>query len=94
MSEIRFKTRTGEIIIDINKCKSCATFACVKACSLYGRSLYSIRDGKITLVDPENAERLCIEDLACEQDCQMYGNGAIVINLPFPELEEYRLKIR
>jgi len=95
MSEvIKFKTRTGEVILDTSKCDGCTTYACVKACSLYGRSIFSIRQRRVAVVDLENAGRSCIECLACEQDCEMFGNGAISIVLPFPELEEYRRKIR
>jgi hypothetical protein len=31
----------------------------------------------------------CTEDLACELDCQLYGNKAIVITLPLPQLDDY-----
>lgn len=31
----------------------------------------------------------CTEDLGCELDCELYGNKAISITLPLPELDEY-----
>lgn len=93
---MEFESRTGKVIIDDEKCTNCATFACVKACSLYGRSLYRINltEHKPELAHNKDAlKRLCTECLACEQECWLRGLKAIKILLPMPELEEFRRKI-
>lgn len=85
-----FEFRTGKVIIDHAKCEGCDSYACVKACSLYGRAVLSVRGGKPVLaVEPEEAKRLCIECLACEEACRLEGKGALRIALPLPGLEEY-----
>ena len=92
---LEFETRTGKVIIDYKKCEGCTSFACVKACSLYGRSLLTIREGKLVLaVSAEEAKRRCIECLACEYDCMFRGGrGALKIVLPLSGLEEYRMRV-
>ena len=91
-----FESRTGKVIIDDGKCLNCTTYACVKACSLYGRSLYRIN---LTKHKPELAynrddlTRLCTECLPCEQECWLRGLNAIKILLPMPELETFRKKM-
>ncbi len=82
--ELRFKTRTAEVIIDYNKCiaPDCG-FACIKACRLYGRNVLKIEGGKPKLaVSPEEAVRLDNECLACEIYCSWYGNSAIEVRVP------------
>lgn len=89
-----FEFRTGRLIIDRSKCEGCTSYACVKACSLYGRGILSVRGGKPALaIDPGEATRLCIECLACEEHCRLEGKGAIRIELPMPGLEEYRERV-
>ena len=39
---MEFESRTGKVVIDDHKCPDCNVYACVKACSLYGTSLYRI----------------------------------------------------
>ena len=93
--KMEFKTRTGKVIIDDNRCLDCDTYACVKACSHYGRFLYRInlKTKKPELsYDKDNLKRLCTECLACEQECFLRGLKAIKIILPMPELEEFRKK--
>lgn len=89
-----FEFRTGKVVIDRSKCEGCSTYACVKACSLYGRGVLSVRGGKPALaIERSETARLCIECLACEQDCWLEGKGAIRITLPIPGLEEYRKRV-
>lgn len=89
-----FECRTGRIIIDHSKCVECTTYACVKACSLYGRGILRIHEGKPVLsIDPSETKRLCIEDLGCEYECWFRGKKAIKIELPTDGLEKYRKKI-
>jgi len=80
-----FEFRTGKVSIDYEKCKDCKSYACVKACSLYGRAILRIRDGKPVLsVNPEEAKRLCIECLACELQCEFKGKKGLKLDLPMP----------
>jgi Fe-S-cluster-containing dehydrogenase component len=89
-----FEFRTGKVIINHNKCVNCTTYACVKACSLYGRGVLIIHDGKPLLIDnPSEGRRLCTECLACEQDCRLKGQEAITITLPTQGLKEFKEKI-
>ena len=92
---LEFECRTGRVVVDYEKCEGCASFACVKACSLYGRGLLTIQEGKPVLaVDHAEAKRRCIECLACEYDCLFRGgNGALKVILPLFGLEEYRKKV-
>ena len=94
-SMLEFEIRTGKITIDRRKCVDCKTYACAKACSLYGRMVYRIQGGlpALTSTPEEVKERLCIECLACELDCNSYGKNAIKITLPVKGLDEYRKKI-
>lgn len=92
---LEFEIKTGKITIDRTKCKTCNSYACAKACSLYGRMVYRIQEGipVLTSTPEEVKDRLCIECLACEPDCYFYGKNAIKISLPIKGLDEYRKKI-
>jgi ferredoxin len=86
-----FEFRTGKVSIDYGKCDGCASFACVKACSLYGRNILRVQGGKPVLsVSPEEVRRLCIECLACEQECYFRGQQALTIVLPIAGLDRLR----
>jgi hypothetical protein len=92
MTNYEFSFTTGRVIIDHEKCRDCESFACVKACSLFGRSILRIENGKPVLIS-EDAHKRCIEDLGCEIYCQAYGNKGLKITLDMFGLEEYRDKI-
>ena len=86
-----FSFRTGRIIIDHARCEHCTSYACVKACSLFGANLLRITDGKPLLTTPyQEAQRRCVEDLACELYCQSFGNRGLSIVLDMFGLDEYR----
>jgi hypothetical protein len=86
-----FEFRTGKVSIDYGKCDGCTSFACVKACSLYGRNILRVQGGKPVLsVSPEEARRLCIECLACEGECYFRGQQALAIVLPITGLDRLR----
>jgi hypothetical protein len=90
---MEFGSRTGMVIIEDNKCPECNTYACVKACSLYGRSLYrvNLKKHKPELAyGKDDLKRLCTECLACEQECLLRGLNAIRIHLPMPRLEKFK----
>ncbi len=89
MVAFEFPFRTGKVIIDYEKCRSCETYVCVKACSLFGGNLFRIEDGKPALIaSPEEAGRRCIEDLTCELYCQDYGNKGLKIILDSLDLDK------
>jgi NAD-dependent dihydropyrimidine dehydrogenase PreA subunit len=83
---------TGKVTIDYEKCKDCENYACVKACSLFGRAILRVEDGKPVLIS-EDANKRCIEDLTCELYCKTYGNRGLNIILDMFGLEAYRYKI-
>lgn len=92
MEIYEFPFATGKVIIDHTRCRECRSYACVKACSLFGRAILRIEDGKPQLIS-EDAHQRCIEDLGCELYCQDYGNKGLNIVLDMFGLEEYRSKI-
>jgi NAD-dependent dihydropyrimidine dehydrogenase PreA subunit len=87
-----FDFQTGRITIDYNKCKNCGNYACIKACSLFGRSILRIDNQKPVLISSD-ANKRCIEDLACELYCQKFGMKGLRITLNDYGLSEYRKKI-
>lgn len=92
MDIYEFSFATGKITIDREMCKDCRNYPCVKACSLFGRAILRIENGKPVLIS-EDANKRCIEDLGCELYCQAYGNKGLNITLDMLGLEEYRQKI-
>lgn len=92
MTNYEFPFTTGKVIIDYEKCKDCQNYACVKACSLFGRAILRVQDGQPVLIS-EDANKRCIEDLACELYCQQYGNKGLNIVLDMFGLEAYRDRI-
>jgi hypothetical protein len=94
MTMYEFAFRTGRIAIDYDKCAACKSFACVKACSLFGANIFRIIDGRPALIgDLADTGKRCIEDLACEYSCETFGNKGLKISLDSLGLEEYRRKI-
>jgi NAD-dependent dihydropyrimidine dehydrogenase PreA subunit len=91
-----FEFRTGKVTIDYDKCAKCTSYACIKACSLYGRGILRLQKGKPVLaVPPEEVKKgQCIEDLSCEQDCQFYGAKGLRITLPIEGLDKFREKYK
>ena len=92
MEIYEFPFVTGKVTIDYKQCQDCESYACVKACSLFGRAILRIEAGKPALIS-EDANKHCIEDLGCELYCQAYGNKGLNIFLDMFGLEEYRHKI-
>ena len=92
MTIYEFPFATGQVTIDYEKCNDCKSYACVKACSLFGRAILRVEDNKPVLIS-EDANKRCIEDLGCELYCQAYGNNGLKISLDMFGLEEYRCKV-
>ena len=93
MRVLEFDVRSGGTIrIDLEKCESCETKACVKKCNTPGMGqILELKDGVPALkYSLEEVKRgACTEDLGCELECELHGNRALVITLPLPELDEY-----
>jgi hypothetical protein len=88
---LEFEERTIKISIDDSKCLECKTKACIKACSLYSRGILRLRGGKPTLLGSvEDAKRRGTECLGCEFECWFRGLNAITIEIPMPELDEFK----
>lgn len=89
---ISFETRTGTVSIHTDRCPDCPTFACVKACSLYGSGIIRITDARPVLnISPSEAKHRCVECLACELGCQIEGFDVVDICLPIPGLETQKV---
>jgi succinyl-CoA synthetase beta subunit len=86
-----FETLTGRVYIDHQKCLSCQTKGCVKACS---PGILEIEEGKAVLSVPmvEAKKGKCTECLACEIYCKFHEKDAIFIHLPIPGLKDYRAR--
>lgn len=91
MSMYEFAFATGKVTIDYEKCRECKSYACIKACSLFGRAILRIENGKPVLTS-KDANNRCIEDLSCDLYCKAYGNKGLVIWLNKFGLEAYREK--
>lgn len=88
---IVFNEKTIRVTIDDSKCGDCATKACIRACGLYSRGLLRLKDRKPTiLVSASEVARVGTECLACEYECRYRGAGAIRIDVPMPELDEFK----
>jgi hypothetical protein len=86
-----FKERTITVNIDDRVCGGCTSKACVTACRIYGRGILTLKEGKPTvLLTASEAARVGIECLACEYDCRLRGLHALTIDVPMPELDEFR----
>jgi hypothetical protein len=99
MKWLEFNLRSkGCVKIDLDKCSTCSTHACIKACNahLSGHVLV-LKDGVPSLKPEYNKNapvKECTECLACELDCLVYGKKAIKIALDMPELDNYVSDLR
>lgn len=83
----KFKTLTGEVTIDTERCAGCQEKPCVSSCS---PKVLKMENGHPALaMDPESVARgKCIECLACELECHYRGGGGITFSLPLPKVTE------
>lgn len=98
--KLEFEARRAKITIDYGRCepaikntsKPGCGFACVKACSLYGRNILRIEGNRpvLSISDPEEVKRLDNECLSCEYKCWLHGTNCISIEVPLAGMEEYR----
>ena len=88
---IEFKERTIKVTIDDSVCPGCASKACVTACGRFGRGVLKLKDGRpAILISPAELARGGTECLACEYECWFRGLSAIKIEIPMPELEDFK----
>jgi len=100
VNPLTFEAKKIKITIDYTLCepaiKNTATpncsFACVKACRLYGRNILKIEGNKpvLAVTNPEEIKRLDNECLSCEYNCWIHGTSCINIEIPLPGIGEYR----
>lgn len=94
MNQLAFNVFSGgTVTIDLDRCVSCTSKACVSACNVpnLGSALKLGSDGLPALaVTPERAAAGgCIECLACDLACTSDGLGALSFVLPTPETDAY-----
>lgn len=88
---MEFETRTTKIKINEEACEKCTSYDCAIACSLYGRDILMIKDGKPTLkANAEEAKKRDNECISCEIHCP---HDAIEIEIPLFGLEEFKNKM-
>ena len=81
---MEIKEKSSTVSIDVSKCLSCETKACVAACKKYARGILELKDGvpSVEHLTAEEVLRLGTECLACEFACTFHGNKAITIDVP------------
>ena len=99
---LEFDTKCMKVKIDYGRCEAALKntsepgcgFACVKADRLYDRNILKIEGNRPVLAIPSSeVKRVSNESLSWEYACDMTGNHAIEIEIPFPGLEDYRKKM-
>ena len=73
---MEIKEKSSTVSIDVSKCLSCETKACVAACKKYARGILELKDGvpSVEHLTAEEVLRLGTECLACEFACTFHGN--------------------
>jgi hypothetical protein len=99
MSELFWNVFSGgSVTIDLARCTSCTTKACISACNVpnLGSALTQGDDGlpKLAITPERAAQGGCIECLACDLACQADGLGALTFALPTPEIDAYLGELR
>ncbi len=84
-----FETVTGgKVILDHAVCATCETKVCIEACA---RQILTLNEEgcPVLNITLEEARRgRCVECLACEVDCMLYGAGGGYVELPIPGLDD------
>ena len=87
-SPYTFNTITGgKVTLDHAICEECESQVCVEACA---RQILSLNDAGVPVLNISREaarEGGCVECLACEVDCLLYGAGGGQLELPIPGLE-------
>jgi len=86
LTTLEFKLFSGgTIAIDRDECADCETQACVRNCiSSTMDPVLRIKDGapELAKTDVKTESGWCVECMACELDCSLYGRGAIKTTFP------------
>jgi succinyl-CoA synthetase beta subunit len=87
-SAYTFETVTdGVVTYDHDICVTCKSKACIEACVPQILKLNDAGAPVLNISREEAKKGGCIECLACEVDCFLYGAGGGYIALPIPELD-------
>lgn len=91
--KLEFRVRSGGwVSIDLERCKSCDSKACLEVCGVQGGPLVldeglGVPSLRWSLSEIERGG--CVECLGCELDCTLRGRQAVSIVLPLARLDEY-----
>ena len=100
---LKFDTKCMKVTLDYSRCEAARKrtsepgcgFACVKADRMYDRNILRIEGNRPVLTMPASeVKKVSNESLSWEYACDMTGNHAIEIEIPFPGLAEYRKKMQ
>jgi succinyl-CoA synthetase beta subunit len=85
-----FETVTGgTVTFDHAICATCESKVCVKECARQILSLNEEGLPELNITREEAKKGRCVECLACEVDCLLYGAGGGYVHLPIPGLDGY-----
>lgn len=99
---LEFETKCTKVKINYARCEPARSgmaeptcgFACVKADRMYDRNILRIEGNRPVLALPaEDVKKVSNESLSWEYACNITGNSAIEIMIPFPGLDEYRKRM-
>jgi len=91
---LEIQEKSSKVHIDVVKCRTCESKACIEACKKYARGILELKDGvpSVAHLSKDEVLRLGTECLACEFACTFQGNKAITIDVPVTGLPEYLAK--
>ena len=83
-----FATVTGgTVTLDHAVCATCESKICIQACA---RHILTLNEAGLPVLNiplDEAARGKCVECLACEVDCLLYGAGGGHVDLPLPDVD-------
>ncbi|MCD6328057.1 acetate--CoA ligase family protein [bacterium] len=82
-----FRTITGRVDFDHERCLKCEEKPCIDACA---KQILKLTDGvpRLAIAEDAAAKGRCTECLACELECHLLGNRGIKIELPISGLDD------
>jgi succinyl-CoA synthetase beta subunit len=86
--DYEFKSPTGTVRFDYDKCRACESKVCVQECI---PKILKLENGlpQLAVSREEAARNKCIECLCCELECIFHGKRGCRIELPIPGLDEW-----
>lgn len=82
-----FASPTGMVTLNHTQCATCPSKICVEACARHILSLNAEGLPVLNVTSEEAKKGRCVECLACEVDCLLYGAGGGRVDLPIPGLD-------